>query len=420
MSRIQELSILAVKDACHRYWVDKDISGFCENLTILDIPLIGIREASWPGIYMVISEHYNAYEQSETSCLIFAKLALKDTKDEDDEFVVNVTVLCSLIDNNIKFVSVHSSRDDDKHMISAHQQQAYSYYRKSLAYVFDVILEYQLVNNEFTYDRDRYRELFQVNTNFLNMDQWFWHMCTESIHPEDAEKMDIFRDLDIRKRISTNNNIIDINVRIKNTKKDYIWVKLTVLFIPNKRGTNIDRVFVFMKNIDDEMQEKMNTLTMAREDSLTGIWNRYYTEKLINKHLLKEKSGIFVLLDVDSFKRVNDSYGHITGDEILVNITRRVTNVISNDDVFGRIGGDEFVLFLTESKTEKENMARISSVLKAIQFDYSEYGLNMSIHCSAGVTNVGEKKDNFTALYGIADKALYEAKAAGRNTFRFL
>jgi diguanylate cyclase (GGDEF)-like protein len=305
-------------------------------------------------------------------------------------------------------------------MVSDRHQQAYSYYRKSLSYVFDVILEYQMLNNEFTYDRERYRELFQVNTNFVNMDQWFWYMCTESIHPDDTEAMDIFRDMDVRKRISNNNNIIYKTVRIKNQQKGYIWVKLTIIFIPNQRNTNIDRVFIFIKNIDEETCEKMNTLSMAREDSLTGIWNRYYTEMLINKQLAKVQTGIFILLDVDKFKQVNDCYGHITGDEILVSIARRVSNVISNEDVFGRIGGDEFVLFLAECGAEKENMARISRIMNAIQFDYSEFGLDMSIHCSAGVTNVGPTRNSFNDLYAIADKALYEAKAAGRNTFRIM
>jgi diguanylate cyclase (GGDEF)-like protein len=141
---------------------------------------------------------------------------------------------------------------------------------------------------------------------------------------------------------------------------------------------------------------------------------------LINKQLAKVQTGIFILLDVDKFKQVNDCYGHITGDEILVSIARRVSNVISNEDVFGRIGGDEFVLFLAECGAEKENMARISRIMNAIQFDYSEFGLDMSIHCSAGVTNVGPTRNSFNDLYAIADKALYEAKAAGRNTFRIM
>lgn len=420
-SKIQELSIAAVKEACHKYLVDKDMSSFFDYTTSVDIPRVGVCDPAWSGFYMITSEHYNAYEQSDELCLVFAKIALRDSRDiENEEIIADATIMCRLEDDRIKFTSIHISKEDGNQVVTDRNQQAYSYYRKSLSYVFDVILEYQMMNNEFIYDRERYRELFQVNTNFVSMDQWFWHMCTESIHPDDTECMDIFRDMDIRKRITNNDNVVYKNVRIKNPKKGYIWVRLTIIFIPNQRNTNFDRVFIFIKNIDDEMCEKMNTLMIAREDSLTGIWNRYYTEKLINKHLSKEQTGIFILMDVDKFKQVNDCYGHITGDEILVNIARRVSNVISNEDVFGRIGGDEFVLFLAECGTEKENMARISRIMNAIQFDYSEFGLDMSIHCSAGVTNVGPTRNSFNDLYAIADKALYEAKAAGRNTFRIM
>ena len=285
--------------------------------------------------------------------------------------------------------------------------------------MYDVVLEYQTANNVFIYDKDKYQELFQVDTHFINMDQWFWHMCTECVLPEDAEKLDVFRGADIEKRLRNNGNIINTSVRIKNREKGLVWIQVTIIIIPNEKNTAVERVLILMKNIDDEMQERMQNLTHARMDDLTKIWNRYYTEQLINEYLETFSRGIYILFDVDRFKNVNDSYGHITGDEILKRIAASISSSITINDIFGRIGGDEFVLFLTEyNDSEKEIMDKISNILKSIQFDYSEQDIHMAIHCSAGVAVADGQTNSFQILYQMADKALYEAKKSGRNTFR--
>ena len=104
---------------------------------------------------------------------------------------------------------------------------------------------------------------------------------------------------------------------------------------------------------------------------------------------------------------------------ILKRIASSISSNITINDIFGRIGGDEFVLFLTEyNNSEKEIMDKISNILKNIQFDYSEQDIHMAIHCSAGVAVADEQTNSFQMLYKMADKALYEAKKSGRNTFR--
>lgn len=419
MSMLYDLSVKNVKEACHLYWIDKDASYFMDHCTCDDGPMIGVCDPAWEAIYGITSEHYNIYVQGDNLCLVSARIALIDKTDENaNEIMTDATVLCRLKNDDIQFLSVHISRSDGKEISPNRAVLTDSYYRKSLDYMYDVVMEYQTINNTFLYDKDEYRELFQVDTHFINMDQWFWHMCTESVLKEDTEKLDIFRGTDIEKRLRNNENIININVRIKNREKGRIWIRITIVIIPNHKNTNFERVLILMKNIDDEMKERMQDITQARIDGLTRIWNRYYTERLINEHLDILPKGIYVLLDVDKFKNINDVYGHITGDDILKRIAAVISSNISINDIFGRIGGDEFVLFLAEYNNEKEIMDRISNILKTVHFDYSEQGINMTIHCSAGVAVASENLNSFQLLYKMADKALYEAKKSGRNTFR--
>ena len=120
---------------------------------------------------------------------------------------------------------------------------------------------------------------------------------------------------------------------------------------------------------------------------------------------------------MDNFKTVNDLYGHLTGDDLLKKIAESISKNLSEEEVVGRLGGDEFVMYLSGGDT-KEDMEHVSDVLNTIRFSYSENGISMDIHCSAGVTFVKDKNVKFDTLYKEADKALYEAKRAGRNTFR--
>ena len=420
MNKLYELSVNNVREACHMYWIDKNAGYFLEHCTVDDGPVIGVCDPAWEAVYGITSEHYQGYVQSENLCLVSARIALIDKTDENTkEILTNITVLCRLKEDTIQFLSIHISRSDGKEIAPNRAVLSDSYYRRTLEFMFDVVLEYQTANNVFIYDKDKYQELFQVDTHFINMDQWFWHMCTECVLPEDTEKLDVFRRADIEKRLRNNGNFINTSVRIKNREKGLLWIQVTIIIIPNDKNTAVERVLILMKNIDDEMQERMQNLTHARMDDLTKVWNRYYTEQLINEYLETFSKGIYILFDVDRFKNVNDSYGHITGDVILKRIASSISSNITINDIFGRIGGDEFVLFLTEyNNSEKEIMDKISNILKNIQFDYSEQDIHMAIHCSAGVAVADEQTNSFQMLYKMADKALYEAKKSGRNTFR--
>ena len=188
-------------------------------------------------------------------------------------------------------------------------------------------------------------------------------------------------------------------------------------FVPGENGESVEKVFIMIKDYTEEMSEKMKNIMFARVDALTKIWNRRYTEELINKKIKNSGQGIFIIFDVDNFKTVNDLYGHLTGDDLLKKIAESISKNLSEEEVVGRLGGDEFVMYLSGGDT-KEDMEHVSDVLNTIRFSYSENGISMDIHCSAGVTFVKDKNVKFDTLYKEADKALYEAKRAGRNTFR--
>jgi diguanylate cyclase (GGDEF)-like protein len=121
-----------------------------------------------------------------------------------------------------------------------------------------------------------------------------------------------------------------------------------------------------------------------------------------------------VLIDIDFFKRINDTYGHPTGDEVLRTFAITVFANIRSIDRFGRIGGEEFLLVLPD--TPHETAVRILERLRAIiaDLDWSALSPGMRVTVSAGVATLrpGENPD---AILARVDRALYQAKARGRN-----
>jgi diguanylate cyclase (GGDEF)-like protein len=157
---------------------------------------------------------------------------------------------------------------------------------------------------------------------------------------------------------------------------------------------------------------------LAELDELTGSFNRRCIMRMLDDELARAQRVnapcSVALIDLDWFKRINDAYGHPTGDEVLRTFAITVFANIRNIDKFGRYGGEEFLLVLPE--TPSDDAARILDRLRSIiaDLDWSAFSPGMRVTISAGVATLraDESPDTFLAR---ADSALYAAKARGRN-----
>jgi diguanylate cyclase (GGDEF)-like protein len=150
----------------------------------------------------------------------------------------------------------------------------------------------------------------------------------------------------------------------------------------------------------------------AFHDSLTGIYNRQRLNLILSSKLTRESSFAFLMLDIDNFKRVNDKYGHLVGDNILKELTQVIGKKVRQNDVFARWGGEEFVVILDciADITIAQNIAEhIREYIEIYSFPEVE-----KVTCSFGVT-IYKEKDSLDDITKRADEALYAAKEKGRN-----
>jgi diguanylate cyclase (GGDEF)-like protein len=175
-----------------------------------------------------------------------------------------------------------------------------------------------------------------------------------------------------------------------------------------------------LKKMLEEQKELVKNLErLANTDSLTGVWNRRYLLNLAEQETQRcrryNRPLSVLMIDIDHFKTVNDTYGHAIGDEVLIVMTETVMNYLRNVDVLGRFGGEEFVALLpeTDSKAAVITAERIRANIEQITIPVD--GNLVSITVSIGVGSYQKGDANIDILIQRADEALYQAKNQGRN-----
>ena len=169
-----------------------------------------------------------------------------------------------------------------------------------------------------------------------------------------------------------------------------------------------------------QLQKKQDLLNkLAGTDSLTGLYNRREFFNISESMIFRAKNNFepyaLLMLDLDHFKSVNDTYGHDIGDLVLKKVTHAIDEAKRKDDVFGRIGGEEFAIFLPNTyPKEAENIAsRFCKIVRELPIDTGEKIIQITV--SIGVASDSNREFTLSELMKSSDLALYEAKNSGRD-----
>lgn len=168
-----------------------------------------------------------------------------------------------------------------------------------------------------------------------------------------------------------------------------------------------------LSDISADEKEKAALRNQADTDGLTGVLNQVALRKQVERVLQSREDGsfdVFILLDFDNFKEINDTYGHLEGNHHLQGLASLLETLFPDAEVLGRVGGDEFGLYLNDMSSLDEARELAEAINPAYQ-----RRLESSFTLSVGVAKV-EKGDTFDTLFNRADVALYASKRAGGNT----
>jgi len=215
---------------------------------------------------------------------------------------------------------------------------------------------------------------------------------------------------------------INCRFRMGQNRGDYLWLRLRGMPI---RTGNIRRLIAVASDITAQKETEHALVYRAMHDNLTGLPNRNLLKDRLQQAVANsERHGrpfVFVTLDLDFFKEINDTYGHATGDLVLIELAKRLCIGLRSVDTVARIGGDEFVAIYPcetgmEQTTAENVMKRFYENLKPpVMLQEETY----QIRSSAGIAFFPKHARDQSTLFECADLALYKAKKNGKNQYAF-
>lgn len=180
---------------------------------------------------------------------------------------------------------------------------------------------------------------------------------------------------------------------------------------------NVNGIVAIINNVTEMQTMRLELEKRSKTDSLTGLLNKQATEEQI-KELIESNAnckGALLMIDVDKFKYINDTFGHAVGDKVLLSIGNIILDSFKGMDVKGRIGGDEFMVFLRDIKNAETSVRLATKILDRARALFPNEPVGQFISLSIGIALYPEHNQNFEGLYRAADKALYKVKEHGRG-----
>jgi diguanylate cyclase (GGDEF)-like protein len=180
-----------------------------------------------------------------------------------------------------------------------------------------------------------------------------------------------------------------------------------------------DMVRSFNELVDQLLASESHMRYLAHHDALTSLPNRMAFQQGLTQSVAladRQQARLALLfVDLDGFKKVNDSFGHDVGDQLLVQVAARLRSCVRASDLVGRLGGDEFVLLLTDDPTPEQAAQVADKVISAINLPYPASVAQATLGASIGIALYPAQAQNAGQLLVSADSAMYVAKHAGGN-----
>lgn len=198
------------------------------------------------------------------------------------------------------------------------------------------------------------------------------------------------------------------------------WLSISVV---RDEAGNVQQYIAVISDITERKNQQEKIQYQAYYDALTGLPNRSLLLERISQSLLyseryKQLSAL-LFIDLDRFKRINDTMGHEAGDALLVEVSARLSQIVRKSDTVSRFGGDEFVVLLNNTVSIEHCTTVAQKIIKEMSKPFIIQGFEIFSGASIGITLLPEDADNAKELLRLADLAMYKAKENGRNQFHY-
>lgn len=278
----------------------------------------------------------------------------------------------------------------------------------------------------FIYDKEtnmfkmfKYDRFNRIILYDMDIDQWKREMLSKSYVKYDEKAM--LDTLVLNMKTYADSFSIKMNCAIR-TQSDIFEA---VRFIGTVHNESSGNKIIVGRVVSDESvghaSTAMEIMNELQYDSHTGVYNKKTITEYAKKRIAeeKEKRIVIAILDVDNFKSVNDTFGHLYGDKVLARVGGRLKEIVGEDGVIGRIGGDEFMIVFNGLDDDQVLRGMLRAIRTQIKWEFAEDFENLSITCSIGASIFPVNGRDYEDLFKKADCCLYIAKEKGRDRYVF-
>ena len=225
----------------------------------------------------------------------------------------------------------------------------------------------------------------------------------------------------IYKQCILDNISIKAQLRLLTINGSYEWFEIHCNPLWDEEKKKCLKIAGTLVNINALRQMQSEATTWrerARRDPLTGLYNRTIFREKVLALLEEEHKGALIFIDVDYFKKVNDTLGHAVGDDVLLTVAKRLRHFFrESEDVIARYGGDEFIVFLKDISSQKDLKKKLERLLEVFREKYQRGETSWNITGSVGAALYPEDASDYQMLLEKADTALYVSKNKGRDRY---
>jgi diguanylate cyclase (GGDEF)-like protein/PAS domain S-box-containing protein len=271
---------------------------------------------------------------------------------------------------------------------------------------------YVIQNGEIVYTNKKFRDVFGYSEEDMN------HLNSDNlVHPDDLNL--VIGNLKEREK----NLGLGIEYNFRGVKKSGEILDLHVYGSSVMLYDGSQAIIGILTDETEKNRDKQKLEILANKDTLTELYNRNHfnneLKRMVSvadreKHLMA-----LILFDIDNFKRVNDSLGHLAGDYIIQETAKRVLGILRGGDSFYRIGGDEFTIIIENYEKKEHILALLSRITEAMSQSIEIENIAFHISLSIGIALYPHDAQDEVTLQKRADLAMYEAKSNGKNTYVF-
>lgn len=275
----------------------------------------------------------------------------------------------------------------------------------------DIIFEW-----DFATDRISYSQNWEKQFGYEPVATSLEAQTVSHILPEDIAGL-----AELIETVSSGVPYGETEIRIAKADGRYLWCRIRATTQFDDSGKPVKAVGVIL-DIDDEKRQTQELATKAERDALTQLYNKAAAQEKIRQILSQSRDSdkfALILIDLDNFKQINDSRGHMFGDAVLTETAASLKSLFRADDVISRFGGDEFFVFLKYASDGAFLSEKAENIIEAFHNVYVNELQDCPLTSSIGIARFPEDGRDFQTLFQQCDQALYHAKQKGKNRYAF-